>query len=162
MASAHFSRLVGRQQASVHTVDVYESDATAQQFAAAKEAFAQAGKPTEETWIFHGTPDLANVVPIMSTGFTIGGQDGHPIANGAAFGQGLYSATGPAAPMGYARGAGCVILARALPGRQLTGHDCHGGSGTAGHDSWTPSGQPDWLILGTKAQILPCYVVHYQ
>jgi hypothetical protein len=161
MASAHFSRLVGRQQTSVHTVDIYESNATAQQFAAAKEAFAHAGKPTEETWIFHGT-SLANVVPIMSTGFKIGGQDGHPIVSGASYGQGLYSATGPAAPMGYAQNAGCVILARALPGRQLTGQGCNGGRGTEDYDSWTPSGQPDWLILGTKAQILPCYVVHYR
>ena len=40
-ASAHFSRLVGRQQASVHKVEVYKSEATARQFAAQKEAFAQ-------------------------------------------------------------------------------------------------------------------------
>ena len=125
-------------------------------------ACAQAGKPIEESWIFHGTPNLANVEPIMSAGFKIGGQDGHPIAVGAAFGQGLYAATGPGAPMGYAGHAGCVILARALPGQQLTGQDCNRGRGTAGYDSWTPSGRPDWLILGTKAQILPCYVVHYR
>ena len=69
----------------------------------------------------------------MSNG--IGGQDGHPIASGAALiGQGVYSATGPDAPMGYAGTGGCVILARALPGLRLTGQGCGGGSGTAGHD----------------------------
>jgi hypothetical protein len=161
-ASAHFSRLVGRQQASVHTVDVYESEFTARQFAAQKEAFLQLGKPAEESWIFHGTPSLANIVPIMSAGFKVGGQDGHPVAVGAAFGQGFYSATGPDAPMGYAQGAGCVILARALPGQQLKGRACGGGRGTAGYDSWTPAGHPDWLIVRTKAQVLPCYVVHYR
>ena len=64
--------------------------------------------------------------------------------------------------MGYARGAGCIILARALPGKRLQGQNCGGGRGTGGYDSWTPKGKTDWLILRTKAQVLPCYVVHYR
>ena len=75
---------------------------------------------------------------------------GPPIANGAAYGHGIYSAKGPQTPMGYGGASHSVILALALPGKQ-------GAMGV--DDSWTPRG--DWVIFKSGAQLLPKYVAHY-
>jgi len=40
--------------------------------------------------VFHGTA-ASNVQSICSGGFKVGGQDGHPVVNGVAFGQGVYT-----------------------------------------------------------------------
>ena len=91
---------------------------------------------------------------IISGGFKVGGRDGIPIANGAAHGNGVYTATGPATPMqSYAGGTSQVILARALPGRQGA-RDAAGGA-----DMWRP--RRDWAVFADAASLLPVYVVRF-
>jgi hypothetical protein len=49
--------------------------------------FKEAGKDTQQIWIFHGTPQKKNVTKICTDGFLVGGQDGHPIANADVYGK---------------------------------------------------------------------------
>jgi hypothetical protein len=80
-----------------------------------------------------------------------------PVANGTAYGQGVYSATGPDTPMSYSRaGNQSIILAMALKGKFAP-------SKARGLDSWSNgSAGSDWLIFADDEQVLPVYVVHYQ
>jgi len=149
MAAAQYMRLL-RTGKEVSQVDVYENPAVQAKFQAKEEEFRTAGKPTQPVWVFHGTPNSDNIPKICSGGFLVGGQDGHPIQNGAAHGQGVYTAKGPGTPMGYAQGTSAVILCLSLPG--ITG-----AQGT--DDSWAPNG--DWMIFKTSGQVWPRYVVHY-
>jgi hypothetical protein len=88
-------------------------------------------------------------------GFKVGGVDpGVPVRHGAAYGNGVYSATGPAIAMGYNGGNNRVILARALVGTQKQQPRAD-----AETDSWVP--QKDWMIFKSGQQILPCYVVYF-
>ena len=85
----------------------------------------------------------------------MGGTDGIPITNGAAYGNGVYTATGPATPMlSYAGVTSQVILARALPGQQ--GDTVH----AAGVDMWRP--RREWAVFADPASLLPVYVVRFQ
>ena len=121
------------------------------QFRACKHNFESAGKPTKQIWVFHGTPKKSVVPLIMTGGFEIGGIGvGVGIANGYVYGHGVYAATGPDTPMGYAGNSGQVILARAFPGTI---------GGQERSDSWIP--RDDWYVFSTKEQLLPVYVVHY-
>jgi hypothetical protein len=88
----------------------------------------------------------------MCNGFLVGGA-GVQVANGTAYGQGVYSATGPNTPMGYAKSSNEVILAMAVKGKHTSG------SQTAGSDSWSP--KQDWMIFAKGEQLHPTYVVHY-
>jgi len=138
----------GRRGAPVRKVDVYESPALDAAYAAA----AAALPGSREVWVFHGT-DAASVVRIMASGFKVGGKDaGVGVANGSVHGHGVYTATGPDTPMGYAQmgGASAVILAKALEGTR-------GAQGVG--DCWAPRG--DWLVFKSGKQLLPKYVVHY-
>ena len=77
-----------------------------------------------------------------------------PVANGSAYGHGVYTATGPNTPMGYANAGNAgnrVILAKALEGvkgRQEV------------DDCWAP--KDDWLVFKTGEQLIPKYVVHFE
>jgi hypothetical protein len=82
-------------------------------------------------------------------GFGVGGTGGVPIAHGAVYGAGVYSATGPNIAMDYMSGGNQLVLARGLVGRSQ-GHD---------PDSWSPN--PEWLVFKTAEQLLPCYVVYF-
>ena len=96
----------------------------------------------------------AGINAIISGGFKVGGSDGIPIANGAAHGNGVYTATGPTTPMqSYAGTTSQVILARALPGQQ--GARAPGG----GADMWRP--RRDWAVFADAASLLPVYVVKF-
>jgi hypothetical protein len=131
----------------------YENSELQSKFHAKQLEFKRAKKSDKAIWVFHGTSDHRNIGPIMKTGFLVGGQNGHPISNGEAYGQGVYSATGPATPMGYGRDASAVILAQALPGRHVDGNQSRFA------DSWTP--RQDWYIFARSEQVLPCYVVRW-
>eukprot|EP00965_Chrysotila_dentata_P193705 6175926-Pleurochrysis_carterae.AAC.1 len=87
---------------------------------------------------------------IMLNGFKVGGVD-LPIQNGARFGHGVYTATGPDTPWKYAQDSQCVILARGLKGRS-------GKTDSPYFNSWSP--QHDWLVFAAPAQLLPVYVIH--
>ena len=167
IAAAQFAKISDIQIKRVRQVDVYVNDAAKSRYEDMKTALGSRGAPTKEVWTFHGTRHAKDIKSIMKDGFKIGGQDGHPVAVGSACGQGCYTAIGPGdrtkdSPMHYAAGSRRVILARAVPGNRLEGKSCDGGPPSlAGVDSWTPSSRKDWLILKTKEQILPYYVVHY-
>ena len=57
-----------------------------------------------EVFIWHGSPE-ANYKNIMQNGLLVGGVDGIPVAVGTACGYGVYSATTPNTPIGYAKGS---------------------------------------------------------
>jgi hypothetical protein len=156
MAWSQYHRLFPRastipgQPNSIRFIDVYDNPAVALQYKTTKARFRQAGIPTNEVAVFHGTP-TANVQKIMAGGFQVGGR-GVPVANGVAHGTGVYTAENPATAQGYTRGSSCVIMSHALPGR--VGH----GSGS-GLDSWVVKG--DWRIFRDGDQLWPRYVIHY-
>ncbi|KAJ1488912.1 hypothetical protein T484DRAFT_1781991 [Baffinella frigidus] len=152
MAYAQYHRLLGSSAKAVHTVDFYESEAVTRRFQEKKAEFARDKKPIKEIWVFHGTPDIANVAKICSGGLKVGGRDGLGVRNGAVYGAGAYTATGPGTPMGYSSGTRCVIL-------------CLGLTGTEGakeqSDCWVGGG-PDVRIFAHGDQLLPRYVVHFE
>ena len=152
-ACTQFREMIGNTAANIVQVDYYGYEHSRMQtlYGKTKSRFCAKGK-TDEVWVFHGTTPQPNIESIMTGGFKVGGQDGHPIANGAAFGQGVYSATGLATPMQYGGATKAVILAMALPGVSRGQHQSNG-------DSWRPKG--DWYIFAKHEQVLPCYVVRY-
>jgi cold shock CspA family protein len=142
---------VGRDTAYVKRVDVYESPVVERNYEMKKSSLKQ----SRELWVFHGTPKVEAITAIMSGGFKVGGRDhGVPIAHGDVYGTGIYTATGPETPIGYAQNGNarnCVILAKALEGvkgRQSVG------------DCWAP--KDDWLVFKTGEQLIPKYVVHFE
>lgn len=149
-AFGHYMRLLAGGGRAVKQIDVYDSPQVDAKYRAKKDEFRAAKKSGAVVWVFHGCPDVAGNKSICTGGFKVGGQDGHPISNGAACGQGVYSATGPDTPMGYGARSNSIILCKALvgeEGRQEVG------------DHWKPNG--DWMIFKTAAQLLPKYVVHF-
>jgi hypothetical protein len=129
----------------VQRVYVFDVPLMSAVFASKKDAMPDGGG--REIWVFHGT-NKANIVPIMTGGFKVGGEEGHEVANGVAFGRGVYTAVGPGTPMRYSGEDRCIILAKALEGtRGLQG------SG----DSWAP--RDDWLVFKSAEQVWPKYVV---
>ena len=131
-------------------IDVYENPTLDARYRATRRRFAAAKKPAQEVVVFHGTSS-SNVSKIMLDGFRVGGSDGVPVANGSAYGVGVYTAVGPNTPMNYSRGSPQVILSYALTGEV--------GSAQSG-DSWRPNG--DWHIFRHGNQLKPKWVVHYQ
>ena len=150
-AVGQYMRLMEGQSCHVKQVDVYESPAVEKAFNEKERAFKTAGKALTKVWVFHGTAG-ANIPQICAGGFQVGGSGGAPIANGAAHGNGVYTARGPATPMSYASRGGtkAVILSLALPGTT-------GAQGQA--DSWAPG--DDWMIFKSGEQLWPRYVVHF-
>jgi hypothetical protein len=148
-AVGHYMRLMGQSSRKVTQVDVYDSPNVEKTFQD-KEADFQAKKvDTKRIWVFHGTAE-DNIEKICCGGFRVA--HGDQIKNGAAYGHGVYTATGPQTPMSYADRTGCgaVILSLALPG--MTGQQEQA-------DSWVP--QSDWMIFKTGEQLCPKYVVRY-
>ena len=135
---------------AVQQIDVYDSPEVDAKYKAKKEEFRSSDKSTDALWVFHGCPTAEGTKAICTGGFKVGGQEAHPISNGAACGQGVYSATGPNTPMGYGSSSSSVILCKALVGK--LGEQERG-------DHWKPNG--DWIIFKTAAQLLPKYVVHF-
>jgi hypothetical protein len=151
MAAMQFVKLTGKPVASVTKVDVYECPSVEAKFNSTKREFAAKGESNmKEKWVFHGTKTEATVTLIMTGGFKVGGEEGVPIVNGAAWGRGVYTATGASTPISYAGGTKQVILARGLLGTV-------GQQGVT--DSWKP--KQDWIIFRRGGQLLPRYVVHY-
>jgi hypothetical protein len=152
MACAQFLRLLG-SKAEVLQVDIYDSLAVQARYMAKIDEFKGAKKPTKEVWVFHGTSP-ENIEKICRDGFKIGGQ-GVPIVNGAVYGRGVYTATGPNTPVQYAKKGDSIILCKSLPGMTKGSTDKDGG------DSWTPP-KSDWMIFKTVEQLLPKYVVYFR
>ena len=104
--------------------------------------------------VFHGTPSADNIPLIMTSGFRVGGQNGHAITNGAVHGQGVYTAVGVNTGIRFGQGVKQLILCEALVG------NCVGTDASDGGDSWKPHG--DWQVYKTSEQVLPKYVVHFK
>ena len=153
VAKEQFMRLSGGGSGRVVAeVDVYSCPAVEACFAACKTEFTRRGVSTHEIWVFHGTAP-ANVRAIMTSGFKVGGRDtGVGVAHGVVHGHGVYTAKGPAVPMGYTNGGNEVILARALQGQvgAQEASDCWGNGGS------------DWAIFREGKQLLPRYVVRFR
>ena len=149
-AVGQYMRLMGPSSRAVAQVDVYESPRVEKTFKDKEDEFKRNGIDAKMIWVFHGTAE-ANIEAICCDGFRVA--HGNQVVNGAAFGNGVYTAKGPQTPMGYSEktGAHAVILSLALPGK----------IGQQGHaDSWTP--QHDWMIFKTGEQLCPKYVVRYK
>mmetsp|Transcript_20504 Transcript_20504/g.33294 ORF Transcript_20504/g.33294 Transcript_20504/m.33294 type:complete len:157 (-) Transcript_20504:94-564(-) len=131
-------------------VEVWSNRKLFQNFEKKRSELINAGSDGKSIWVFHGT-DEKNIVPIMTGGFKIGGQN-IAVANGTVYGQGVYCATGPDTPMSYGGGK-VVILAEALPGK-------HGNNSTQTVNSWTPPSKKDWMIFRESCQLTPRYVVY--
>ena len=140
----------------VKKVYVYESMSAKARFQQCKEQFAAKGRSINEKWVFHGTQTLANAHSIVKNGFKVGGQNGHPISNGAIYGQGVYTDQTPATPTQF---GDFVVLCLALPGKEVRGvvQDAH--QHTKDYDSWFPAAQKDWTVFKRPEQLLPLYVV---
>jgi hypothetical protein len=159
--SFHYNQAVGHLKAlggkaNPTLVEYWENEPLANRFHAAQMRLAQhAGAETTKVWVFHGTKD--EVVPqIMQHGFKVGGEGDVKVANGSAYGQGVYSATGPGTPMGYVKGRKMIIIAKGLKGRF---QDTERGGANA--DSWRGPRGREWCIFRSGDQLLPVYVVHY-
>ena len=152
-AATQFNEMLKRSGQTIRQIDYYGFENSQMQaaFTAKKAEFRSAGKDDGEIWVFHGTGNEANIDSIMKGGFKIGGQDGHHVTNGTAWGQGIYTSTTPDDPKGYGGQTRAVILSKALPGEV-------GAPGRS--DSWNP--RQDWQIFATQAQVLPCYVVRFK
>ena len=112
-----------------------------------KELFRRANVPIVENFVFHGTLKT-NIDSIIEDGFKIGGVNGHAVINGAVYGAGIYTSISAHAPLQFSAHSTCMIALRALPGLQ----DVH---------CVLPAAQPDWLVLKTADQTLPCYIIHF-
>ena len=115
-----------------------------------------------ELFIWHGSKQ-ANYPIIMQEGLKVGAVDGIGIAKGKVHGYGVYSATTPDTPKQYAEDSRWVACFLALKGNEspnsiedpalLNNGKTH---------SYVPKNQKDWLVLFTKEQVLPRYLVEYK
>ena len=144
LAASQFLYMMQGQDKRPTSVALWFNPILLDNFVKLRQQFATAGKPHDTIWVFHGTREC-NIQSIMSGGFKVGGQE-VTVANGTAYGSGVYTATGPATPMGYSRDSNAVILAKALPGAK-------------GIDSRSPN--QDWVIFNSGAQLLPVYVLQW-
>mgnify|MGYP006077147475 FL=1 len=148
MAVGQYHRLLKSQSRHVKQVDVYESPKVQKAFTDKERELKARGSDSSQIWVFHGTAK-ENIEKICAGGFIVA--RGSQIVHGAAYGHGVYTAKGPATPMGYAGDANAVILCLALPGQKgVQGQD----------DSWSP--QEDWMIFKTAEQLWPKYVVWFE
>eukprot|EP00937_MAST-01D_sp_MAST-1D-sp2_P001926 g1926.t1 len=157
LAAAQFMILLGgrRQRREVTRVEYYDNPDTRKRFEDAERAMWQRDDNTHRTWVFHGTAD-ANIARIMEDGFQVGGVGSVPVRNGAAYGNGVYAATGPDTPIGYSHDSSKVILAQGLKGTFADAQQDRGGA-----DSWRGGGA-DHVVFRKGEQLLPMYVVHFR
>jgi hypothetical protein len=168
----------------VHSITVYDSESTSRQYNDMKGLLERRGAPTDEMWVFHGTSSNQIIEDIMSEGFKVSQPEpmhgmhhstsllqvltrlrsqtlqvgGSEVGrrNGAAHGEGVYTAKGPESPWKYSSGTNRVIIARALPGKSENVE--HKKNAAAATDSWSP--KLDWIVFKDGHQLLPVYVVH--
>jgi hypothetical protein len=146
-AAAHFTRLLQMGYSKIRRVEIVEykenSDVKRRYFDT-KAEYLRSGHG-DEIWVFHGT-SKQGIDGIVEHGFKVGGVDeGIPVANGAAYGNGVYTAISPNTPIGYAQDSKCVVLARGLKG-QISNHKVVNDYA---------------VIFNSGSQLLPCYLVHF-
>ena len=117
-------------------------------------------KQVNEVYIWHGSAE-ANYKNIMQNGLLVGGVDGIPIAQGAAYGYGVYSATTPNTPIGYARGSQKLMCCLSMKGNNST-EQIRDIAKLNNGKTHSYACNADWVIFFTKEQILPRYLVEYK
>ncbi|KAJ3408538.1 hypothetical protein HDV05_004952 [Chytridiales sp. JEL 0842] len=127
---------------------------TQRTFYATVEKFKAEQKPAKIETAYHGTPQ-ANVEKILTDGFKVGGQDGHPILNAAVYGNGVYLARSPATSLSYTRGAKCIFVNLVVLGETDTSHV------KPGIDTVDVSDK-GILVAKRASQVLPCYVLYFR
>ena len=142
--------------ARIVSIDRIVNPRLEQRYHATRRRFLANNKPGSELWVFHGTGNKQNQADIVVNGFKVGGQNGHPISNGAVFGQGVYTDLKARSAVSYGQGAKSVILCKGLEGQKDRDD-----KGRNGGDSWRPSGR-DWAVFRHSQQVLPMYVLHFQ
>lgn len=147
---------------SMGSVSVFYSKKAEARYAQCKKRLNAAGRSTQERWVFHGTPREEFAHSIMATGFRVGGQNGHPINNGAVHGQGVYTDQSPATPTQY---GSHVVLSLAVPGNEWKG-PTDKAMHTKDYDSWQPDAaifngqlQKSWNVFKSADQLLPKYII---
>lgn len=154
-ATQFLSMMGGRERFRVLEVRICMNKVLEEKFEMKRKALSERGRPTDEIWVFHGTPRVEVVDKIISGGFKVGGTHDVAIRNGAVYGAGVYTDTGPNTPASYAQTSNRVILALALPGVK-------GVRRREGVDMWSPAERPDWAIFRDPDALLPQYVVKYE
>lgn len=130
-----------------------------------KECGSRAG--INECYIWHGSAE-ANYNPIMQDGLLVGGVDkvpgGNailPIGQGKAYGYGVYSATTPNTPIGYAKGGKSIMCCLAMKGNNSTA-TINDPSQLTNGKTHSHACNTDWVIFFTKEQILPRYLIEFK
>lgn len=122
--AGRFSKLCNIHANTVTLVQriVYRGDAP--QLVRYEETKRALGQHCGELWVFHGTGSEQNFTAIMAGGMAAGGAPGVPVLNGAAHGQGVYTAIGAATPMEYSAKGGLakVLLLKGVPGQIGVNH----------------------------------------
>lgn len=112
-ACGQFSRLLPERQGDILSVDVIVYDdgvAPLSHFLAKKNEFIESGIPDMEMWVFHGSSS-EGINGIVREGFKVGGRDVPLASKRMSFGMGVYSAIGPATPIGYSGASKTVRVA---------------------------------------------------
>ncbi|OMJ82207.1 hypothetical protein SteCoe_17168 [Stentor coeruleus] len=121
----------------------------------------QCGGPDKvnEIYIWHGSR-YNNYDAIMRDGLKVGGVDGIPVAVGTACGYGVYSASTPNTPIGYANDSKWVLACLAMKGINSTAIKNNISTLNDGLTHSYATG--DWVIFFTKEQLLPRFLVEYK
>lgn len=117
--AAVFSRLLDLPVSRVTEVQVIEyndNSLVKVRYQAMKDKLFNLGYK-KEVYVFHGTGRELNFHGIVENGFQVGGTNDIEVANGSAYGAGIYTALGPDAPISYSHGTAKVILALGLEGK---------------------------------------------
>ncbi|OMJ94781.1 hypothetical protein SteCoe_1961 [Stentor coeruleus] len=127
-----------------------------------KKMAQQCGGPDKvnEIYVWHGS-SYSNYDAIMRDGLKVGGVDNIPIAVGASYGYGVYSASTPNTPLGYASDSQWVLACLAMKGINSTSIKNDPSTLNDGiTHSYETNG--DWVIFFTKEQLLPRFLVEYK
>lgn len=110
------------------------------------------GVESESTTLFHGTR-AHNVSSIVTAGLVVPGSHGVEVANGSAYGVGIYLSSSAEYSVGFSAGEGRLLVCAALPGR------CTSGTSKRHSDCIHPN--DIFYVFGNPAQVLPVYCIHF-
>lgn len=97
----------------------------------------------------------------MKDGLKVGGVDGIPVAVGTLYGYGVYSASTPNTPIGYANDSQWVLACLAMKGKKSSVKKTEISTLNDGlTHSFETNG--DWVIFFTKEQLLPRFLIEYK
>jgi len=158
-AESQFLRLMGGAAYHVTQVDYVVNPPLVKQYQNRQEQFRKEGKNTSHILGFHGTSEEA-IDGIIQKNFSVAKLGGYT-GNKGFYGAGIYFSEYTSTSMAYNRAAR-ILLSKVLIGKQ---YKCPGmmmgAALTKGYDSHLSPDQTEVVIYDT-AQILPCYIVHFE